>query len=504
MTGQSTVGIAGFGMENFGQARLGDVRRTRRLVLTVDRIAAHPGGTLPDKLKEPRELEGLYRLCAEDAVTHDAVLATHRALTRRRMREADAPVLVLHDDTELDYTGLKSIADLGQIGKGNRRGYVCHNSLAVGADGEVIGLAAQILHTRAEAPKRESRAARAARADRESRLWQKGCEAVGLAPPGKLWVNVTDRGSDLFEYLWFQHHRGTLAASAAAAAAAPERLPAAPPRTAAPAAAAPGAGPPGGSYVVRAKNDRVVEVEEGGRIRRVKLFAHARALPTLGSKTVEVPPRPGQSARSAEVRVAAGRVRLTAPRRKRGQHGDEPLEAWVVHVCETHPPAGQKAVEWVLVTNVPAEGRAAAFERVVWYERRWVIEEFHKGQKTGCGIEDLQFTAKARLEPVIALLSVVAVLLLRLRDAGRRPEARERPAEELVPRPYVDLLAAWRHQGRRPAMTVWDFTLALGRLGGHQNRKADGAPGWLTLWRGWTKLHHMLEGVAALRAMRSG
>jgi hypothetical protein len=26
-----------------------------------------------------------------------------------------------------------------------------------------------------------------------------------------------------------------------------------------------------------------------------------------------------------------------------------------------------------------------------WYERRWVVEEFHKAQKTGCRIEDMQF-----------------------------------------------------------------------------------------------------------------
>jgi len=27
-----------------------------------------------------------------------------------------------------------------------------------------------------------------------------------------------------------------------------------------------------------------------------------------------------------------------------------------------------------------------------WYERRWVVEEYHKAQKTGCRIEDMQFT----------------------------------------------------------------------------------------------------------------
>jgi len=37
----------------------------------------------------------------------------------------------------------------------------------------------------------------------------------------------------------------------------------------------------------------------------------------------------------------------------------------------------------------------------------------------------------------------------------------------------------------------------LGRLGGHQNRKSDGPPGWLTLWRGWNDLHLMVMSARA-------
>ncbi len=67
-----------------------------------------------------------------------------------------------------------------------------------------------------------------------------------------------------------------------------------------------------------------------------------------------------------------------------------------------------------------------------WYKCRWVIEEYHKAQKTGCAIEDMQFTSSAAMTPMIALLSVVAVTLLNLREASRRPDAKERPATVLV------------------------------------------------------------------------
>ena len=57
---------------------------------------------------------------------------------------------------------------------------------------------------------------------------------------------------------------------------------------------------------------------------------------------------------------------------------------------------------------------------------------------------------------------------------------------------WVEVLSVWRHKEARP-MTVLQFTLALARLGGHLNRKCDGLPGWLTLWRGWERLRTMLD-----------
>ena len=174
-----------------------------------------------------------------------------------------------------------------------------------------------------------------------------------------------------------------------------------------------------------------------------------------------------------------------------------------MHVKELDPPAGEKPLEWVLLTDVPADTFERAAQRVGWYARRPVVEEYHKGQKTGCGIELPQLTGETRLEPVIALLSVVAVLLLNLRDAARRPDAQQRPAAGLAPRQYVRVLSGWRWQDPDRATTAREFLLAVARLGGHLNRKRDGLPGWLTIWRGWTKLHQMVLGASAVNSRRN-
>jgi transposase-like protein/DDE family transposase len=453
-------GAPSFGATHFGAAKLNDSRRTQRLVLAADAIMQHPGGTLPAKITNPNDLDALYRLANRKEVTHAAVLETHVRYTIQQMVEAGAPILLIHDTTELDYTNITSLTNLGQIGNGNRRGYNCHNTLAVNADTrEVIGLASQILARRDTVPKNESRKAKRARNTRESRLWKQGSEAVGPAPQAAMWIDICDRGADVLEYLSYKHQSS-------------------------------------GHFIVRSKHDRCCLVDKEDGATRHKLHEQARGLAALGCKTVKVQARDGHSARLAQVEIGAGSVRIIAPKQPRGEHGTEPLLVNVVIVREIDTPAGVEALEWILLTDLPASNLAEATQIVEWYSYRWIVEEFHKAMKTGCGVENLQFTTEAALQPVIALLSVVAVFLLKLRDAGRDPKTAARLATDLVSLEYVKILSVWHHGEVRVAWTVKEFYWALGRLGGHQNRKNGPAPGWLVLWRGWMALVLMVKGAS--------
>src|SRR5205814_1141637 len=125
-------------------------------------------------------------------------------------------------------------------------------------------------------------------------------------------------------------------------------------------------------------------------------------------------------ARVARVRVSAGPVRLKAPHFVRGEADEPHLDLWVVRVAEAEaPPAGCEPLEWVLLTDLPADTFDRASERVDWYERRPVVEDLHKGMKTGCGVETVQFEKPQHLEPYIALVSVAAAVLLGMRQAAR-------------------------------------------------------------------------------------
>jgi Transposase DNA-binding len=456
--------VASFGERHFGAAVLGHQRRTRCLVRIAEQIYRHPGGTLPTKLHQPKDYKAMDRLMNRPETTHAAVVEPHRQYTLARMRQTPGVVLVLHDTTELDYSGLQSITDLGPIGGGLNRGYLCHNSLAFDPQQhEVIGLANQILHRRRHVGRKESVRAKRERRDRESRLWVDGVAAVGPAPDGCCWAHVADRGADSFEFLgraWGPHE----------------------------------------AFVMRSKVNRVIRRGHDPHGAKDYLHTYARTLPLQGRREVLVSARPGQPERKALVAVAFAAVLLWPPHVRRGLYEKRPLPLWVVRVAEVNPPKGVKPLEWILLTNRPVATREDAWERVDWYEKRWVIEEYHKAQKTGCAIEELQFTTSAALKPMIALLSVVAVTLLNLREASRRPDAPQRPATDLVDARYVAVLSAWRYKKVRPDLSIHDFFYAVARLGGHQNRKRDHRPGWLVLWRGWMALQHMVDGAEALKS----
>lgn len=452
----------------FAEIDLGHRSRNACFRRVAMQISRHPGGTLPDKLGSPAGYAAMDRLMNRAETTHAAVLAPHYAKTQAKMAACDGVVLILHDTTVLDYSGLLAV-HLARVGNGRGRGYLCHNSLAVDPQRrEVLGLVSQILHQRVSKGKKEPVAAKRARSSRESRLWSRAVQDLPAPTPGQRCVDVADRGADLFEFLYHEQRLGR-------------------------------------ECVVRSTHNRRVRLGHDGQGQRVLLHDYLRqwpGVPQTRTKSIHDPSTRQQ--RTARLRVSYAAVEMLPPHVRKGEYAKVPIRAWAVRVWEEAPPPDATPVEWFLVCLCPVTSEADAWQVCDWYSCRWMIEEYHKAKKSGCQIEDLQFHTREALEPMIALLSVTAVQLLNLREAARRPDAATRPATDVVEPIYEEVLRAWRHPKQAHApFSVYEFYLAVARLGGHMNRKRDGFPGWLTLWRGWQKLELMVAGVAIDRRRRS-
>ena len=343
-------GTKSFGEVNFGNAQLGDKRRTDRLVRTADLMCRRPGGSLPQKLHCPNDLRGAYRLFQCDEVTHASILKPHQQVTHEKMAALERPVLCLHDATELDYTTHRSLNRLGQIGNGKNRGYIAQNSLAVDPQTrEAIGLCNQVLHRRVKVKKGETAPEKRKRKSRESLVWLHGTADL---PADWNIVDVCDQGADTFEFLEHESKSGR-------------------------------------RFVIRSAYSRgTLPGHDAGDDEAILLRDYARALPASGTWTLQVTSKSEMKStkkkgkkklvkrikRQAMMAVSFAPLRIQPPQQKLGNHGNNPLPMWVVRVWEVDPPQGQERLEWFLLTNHPVENFDDAYQVVEWYECRWVIE----------------------------------------------------------------------------------------------------------------------------------
>ncbi|MBY7674878.1 IS4 family transposase, partial [Vibrio mimicus] len=133
-----------------------------------------------------------------------------------------------------------------------------------------------------------------------------------------------------------------------------------------------------------------------------------------------------------------------------------------------------------------------------WYEKRWLIEDFHKSWKSGgTQVEDLRLQNKGNLERMIVILAFIAVRIQQLRHLGQQQEvAEEQSCEALLGNKAWKLLWLKVEKSKPPkhAPTVRWAYLSLGKLAGWHDSKRTGIVGWERLWEGWFKLQTILEG----------
>jgi hypothetical protein len=444
----------------FGSARLGDRRRTKRLVNLATHLAQQPGGTLPQVFPDWKELKGAYRFLSQGKAGWEQIQRVHVERTQAACRQA-GEYLLIEDTTELDYTGHPATEELGQIGNEGGRGLLLHSTLAFRVQsrsedqrpqGVVVGLFGQACWSRKGPSRRGTETWRQrVKRPRESERWAAVLTQVPGPPAQSRWIYIADREADFYEPMQRCSERGI-------------------------------------HFVIRAYRDRKLSQQSG------HLKASVARAPLLGRMAVELRSRPGQSARTAVVELRACALQLVGPWRPGGQRPDFGVN--VVEAREVDAPAGAEPLYWLLLTSLPCGTLAEARAVIGYYTARWWVEEYHKALKTGVGVEESQLERAYRLEALVAVLAIVALRLLNAKWLARALPDEEVDAQVFGPQALEILEKKWgRPQG---GWTHRSVLIATARLGGFLARKHDGLPGWQTIWRGWRRLMWMCEGLEAL------
>lgn len=456
---------ANWAINEFGGAALGDKRRTDRVVAAATVLGEHPQESLPEACEDPAMLKGVYRLFGNEAVTPEALLASHVQATLERVGGA-LLVLAVQDTTDLDYSAHRATSGLGAIGNGYGRGLEVHSTLAVLPDGVPQGLLAQDSWTRdpAQTGKKHQRKQRAVD-QKESAKWLRGLAALNaLAPecPRTHFLSVADREADVFELFCAQR--------------------------------APNVG-----LLVRAAQDRQVgQAGETGPLRATLLEQ-----PVGATRTLEVPRRGTQPARAATVWVRWGTLTFRPPANRPA--GSLPaVTLWAVWAHEEAPPDGVPPLDWLLLTTLAVPDQAAADRCLAYYARRFVIETWHRTLKTGCALERRQLASREALCRCLALYSVVAWRVLFAALLARAtPDV---PCTVLLEAEEWQALVCHHHQTTQvPASppTLREAVRWLAQLGGFLARAGDGEPGATALWRGFRRLADLTAMFHLFTASRS-
>jgi len=438
--------------EELAGAELGDERLNRRLGLLADAVAEAPGAGFPKALDDA-ELEAAYRFFGNERVTPEAILAPHLRQSARRAAELSR-VLVVHDTTQFEFGGQKKREGLGRLIRPGQ-GFFGHFSLAVTADGTRRPLGLLNVETVFRLDQAKPKAQRRKTDNRgESIRWRNGVEASEALLAGRAWaIHVMDREGDSYAIL--------------SALDAAKR-----------------------SFVIRSFQDRVLAGQDHERLQATAAKAKAtlqREVPLSPRPRIKGPKgerHPARRHRLAKLSFAAVTVHL--PRTKdAATAASATMPVNVVHVFEKHPPPGEPAVEWFLLTDLPVDSPDAIAFVVDCYRGRWIIEEFFKALKTGCQYERRQLESAHALLNALAIFAPVAWRLLLLRHLARSDTPA--PATSALTPTQLDVLRAVSKKPLPRNPTARDALLAVAKLGGHL--KSNGDPGWLVLGRG---LHDLL------------
>lgn len=461
--------VSAWAHEEFGDAELGDQRRTTRLVRLAAAVARTPSALLTRSLASSADREAGYRFVESDRVSVQGIADAMFAASARRCVE-HAQVIVAVDQSTLSIVDRKGTKGLGRTGRrqapSSRRGAEVMSAVARTLAGSTLGVLGQVWHIRSEEPSPSPKQDRRDVEQRESALWgnclRRAKQAIEAeAPDTRVWFQL-DRGADAVHVI-----ETALSLDA--------------------------------DFTIRSAQNRCLE--DGRRLHDVI----RRATP-VGRLTANIPdshaPAGEPRMRRAVLTLRARRVVLL----KKNRHGTRKgaVELTVVHALEQARSDRRPRIEWFLLTNVEAKTLDEAARVVQAYRGRWAVEEFHRAWKSGvCDVESSQLRSAGAFMRWATILAAVASRAERLKTLSRAEP--DRAASDELTRDEIDaaiVLSDTKRHRIGDELTLHQAVALIAQIGGYTGLKnAGGPPGATVIARG---LHDVTVAAAAIAKFKAG
>jgi len=419
---------------------LPDFRLSLRANESMKQIQASPNKSLPFIFRKYAALEGFYRLIKNERVKEDHIMKSISSNTIDSIGDLDE-IAIIHDTTFINPKLNKKSKLLGS------HGLPTHLSLAVSTN----ALANVYGAVEIQFLKRDSNN-KSLVDNSDYERWYNGVELVENKLKGKSCIHLMDREADSYAHFCdmnLKNHR----------------------------------------YVIRVCHDRFINSDSSDKLYdRIKRKRSVHKIKVRVSKREESTYKKQQhiyakrEAREVELNISYDQIIF-----ERGERVDksypEECEVNIVRVWEPNPPKGTKPIEWILATSEDIDNNEKLERVIKLYRRRWLIEEFFKGLKTGCKIEEKQFEDVDSWKKIIAFYLPIATKILNLRELDK---ASIEEIKNCLTKNQISILKKLSSKDRIELQTANDYMHAIARLGGHI--KYNGPPGWIVLFRGMQEL----------------
>lgn len=426
-----------------------DGRLNKRALIVGNHFMDNPRKSIPRVFGDWANTKACYRFLNNQKVTRNKLMEPHYSQTVQRCNSTDK-VLLIQDTTTLSFASHDSKQGFGPVCTKSEpgRGMFVHSTLAVEkTTKEPLGIIHQGVFVRdGFHAKRGNRKDKLHR-ETESRKWLEGVDAsfAGLAHKKETTI-IADREADFYDFMKkiidYKY-----------------------------------------SFVIRQVHNR--KTTDGFISMAIERAEYK------GTHEVTIRRNGNRKDRIAKVNLFSCEKVEVYPPVALNRKGDL-LSINIITAVEDHSDSEDPPLHWKLITTLSVKTLADCIEIIECYQTRWIIEEFHKGLKTGCSIEERQLIQRQSIENLLGIFSVISVILLHMRYCAR--DANGKSIKNSMMSDVQKTIVMSKFKLKNEQADYQTLLVCIARLGGFLARKGDGAPGWITLLRGYVKLIELEEG----------